>query len=142
MAWTPKGTRHCSPNLICQAIMNSYVKRCLQGKSGHKKSVLPKLCHDRRPITNTRCPVKCVVSGLSAIRGLLMISPSSRLPRRRVRGWRPGRDADAARDALPPDRYRELGDEGAQEDIRVVSEELRTKVLKVRSGLRPWSCWM
>ena len=51
-----------------------------------------------------------------------MISPSSRLPRRRVRGWRPGRDADAARDALPPDRYRELGDEGAQADLGVVSE--------------------
>ena len=75
------------------------------------------------------------VKGMSAIIGLLV----SRLPRRRVRGWGAGRDADAARDALPPDRYRELGDEGAQEDIRVVSEDRRTKV---RSGSRPWSCWM
>ena len=57
------------------------------------------------------------VKGMSAIIGLLV----SRLPRRRVRGWGAGRDADAARDALPPDRYRELGDEGAQKDIRVVS---------------------
>ena len=66
---------------------------------------------------NRLSPMNRAVKGMSAIIGLLV----SRLPRRRVRGWGAGRDADAARDALPPDRYRELGDEGAQKDIRVVS---------------------
>ena len=64
-------------------------------------------------------------SHLSSAMIRLLIPPSlslSRLPRRCVRGRRPGRDADAARDALPPDRYRELGDEGAQADLGVVSE--------------------
>ena len=66
---------------------------------------------------NRLSPMNRAVKGMSAIIGLLV----SRLPRRRVRGGGAGRDADAARDALPPDRYRELGDEGAQKDIRVVS---------------------
>ena len=66
---------------------------------------------------NRLSPMNRAVKGMSAIIGLLV----SRLPRRRVRGWGAGRDADAARDALPPDRYRELGDESAQKDIRMVS---------------------
>ena len=46
-----------------------------------------------------------------------------RLPRRRVRCGRPGRDAAPPRDALPPDRHRELRHEGAQADSGEVREE-------------------
>ncbi len=43
-----------------------------------------------------------------------------RLPRRRVCGWRPGRDSDATGNEVPPDRHREFGHASSQEDSRKV----------------------